>query len=94
MTNIAPVGSVAAGKGRYGQSDLAGDVFEWALAGHEHPYPLSESTNYSNTTTTYNQAVRGGGFSNDASSLLVSYRYGYPPQSRSDDLGSRCARTP
>jgi formylglycine-generating enzyme required for sulfatase activity len=92
VTNIAPVGSVAAGNGKWGHSDLAGNVWEWTLDWYANTYPLSSSTNYANVTAATDWVIRGGGFSNIASTLLASGRSGNDPSDRSGSLGARCAR--
>jgi len=38
VSQIAPVGSVTAGNGKWGQSDLAGNVYEWTLDSFASPY--------------------------------------------------------
>jgi formylglycine-generating enzyme required for sulfatase activity len=87
------VGSHPDGNGRWGHSDLAGNVWEWALDGYQTPYPLSMTTNYANMMS-MGRVIRSGSFSGSASDLLTSLRSGLAPSVRNFDLGARCARVP
>jgi formylglycine-generating enzyme required for sulfatase activity len=93
VANIASVGSVAAGNGKWGQSDLAGNVWEWVLDWYVSPYP-NPCSNCANFTSSANRVNRGGGFSNVASNLRSSFRYSFSPAYRYYYFGARCARTP
>jgi len=90
-TNIAPVGSVTAGNGLYGQSDLAGNVWEWNL---DWFTSYAATCNNCASTAASDRVVRGGSFVGNASRLLSSYRYYFTPVSRVNYIGLRCARTP
>ena len=91
--NVAAVGSVGAGDGKWGQSDLAGNVSEWNLDGYKPFSPTCiDCANVSNDPV---RLFRGGSFGTVASTLLATYRaFGRPPASRYDFFGGRCARTP
>jgi len=93
VTNIAPVGSVAAGNGLYGQADLAGNVFEWNLDWYLTPYATS-CNNCANSTMAFGRVIRGGSLVDNASTLLSSDRYDDAPGNRNYGYGLRCARTP
>jgi formylglycine-generating enzyme required for sulfatase activity len=93
ITNIAPVGSVSAGNGKWGHSDLAGNVREWVLDWVVAPYPLSDSTNYANTSSARSRGLRGSSFNNSLLSLPVSSRSYEVPSDRSYYSGARCARS-
>jgi formylglycine-generating enzyme required for sulfatase activity len=96
VTNLAPVGTVPAGNGKYGQSDLAGNVWEWTLDFR------SPSATYNDTTCTdcsclvagSDRVMRGGAFNFAASTLPAGYREFYAAGGRYGSLGARCARTP
>lgn len=97
VTNIAPVGSVSAGNGRWGQADMAGNVSEWVQDWYAAPYPAS-CDNCANTTASSDRVVRGGSFGSFALYLEASNRdLRFPPSSRGmfgRNNGARCARTP
>ena len=92
VTNIAEVGSVAAGNGKWAQSDLAGNVYEWNLDWYNNPY-VATCNNCANFTASSYRVVRGGSFDLYASYLPAASRGVSYPASRSDFLGGRCART-
>jgi sulfatase modifying factor 1 len=88
------------GDGKWGQSDLAGNVFEWnldLLAPYVIPcsncaYLTDTSTDAS--TTAAMRVIRGGAFENPATFQLASVRKSYGPANRTSSLGARCARAP
>ena len=82
------------GDGKWGQSDLAGNVVEWTLDWASITYTSAASTNYANVAASLYRTIRGGSFGHDASFLLASFRGADTPASRSDVQGARCARTP
>jgi formylglycine-generating enzyme required for sulfatase activity len=95
ITHIAPVGSVSAGNGKWGQSDLAGNVFEWVLDWYVSPYSQTSCTNCADLTAATGRTYRGGGSAYGASYLLTAYRGGSGgPTDRGGDQGVRCARGP
>jgi sulfatase modifying factor 1 len=92
IANIAPVGSAPAGNGRWGQADLAGNLWECNLDWYT-AYPAT-CNDCINLLTAYGRVSRGGIFYADASILPSSYRSYYPPLMRDYGLGARCARSP
>ena len=92
VTDLVAVGTKPAGDGRWGQSDLAGNVFEWALdwyASYE-----STCTNCADVSTGSSRVIRGGSFAGDVTYLRAGTRNLGTPANRYDYLGVRCARTP
>jgi len=92
VTDLVPGGTKPAGDGRWGQSDLAGNVHEWTLDWH---------TNYADTcincadlTVALSRVLRGGSFDYDAADLRAGTRNFASPTYSRGDVGVRCARTP
>jgi formylglycine-generating enzyme required for sulfatase activity len=83
------------GDAKYGQADLAGNVWEWVLdsAGAYRP-SCSNCASYPDSAS--NGVVRGGALNSTADELLVSARnIGFGLSQRGGGhLGARCARAP
>ena len=80
------------GDGKWGQADLAGNVWEWELdwfASYSNP-----CTDCADLTVTTQRVFRGGVFVDVASILRGAGRSSGTPIPRSPDYGVRCARTP
>jgi formylglycine-generating enzyme required for sulfatase activity len=92
VTDLVAVGTKPLGDGRWGQSDLAGNVFEWTL--DWNGAYVNPCTSCAGVSTGSYRVLRGGGFNNVATSLRAGYRYNLTPSSRYDYIGVRCARTP
>src|SRR5512143_250970 len=91
-TTIVDVGSKPAGDGRWGQSDLAGNVAEWTADWYADPY-TNPCIDCVNTTPTTARSQRGGGISGaPPTALLASARRAAVPTNRSVAIGVRCAR--
>ena len=84
------VGSLPLGDGRWGQSDLAGNVAEWVLD-FTAAYP-SMCVDCANLATTASRQSRGGGFGHGKSFLRTAFRVGVAPLNGSSLTGVRCAR--
>lgn len=94
-TDIVPVGSKPAGDGRWGQSDLAGNLAEWALD-WDGLYP-SPCVDCANLATEGTRVVRGGSFFDAAASIRTGARSAVvdtTPSTQAGDTGFRCARAP
>jgi sulfatase modifying factor 1 len=91
--NIAPVGSVPAGNGRWGQADLAGNLMEMNLDANVWPYqmPCNDCANLGSEPEKVN---RGGAFDTNEKTVRSAFHNGYQPSTRRPNLGARCARTP
>ncbi len=81
-----------AGDGKWGQTDLAGNAWEWNL--DFYATYVSHCTDCANLTAATARVLRGGSFHDATSLLLASLRYSDSPTSRAYDVGGRCARTP
>lgn len=101
VSNIAPVGSASAGDGKWGQSDLAGNLWEWTLDAYTDPYQpgtCHDCANFSTTPTDGHvpgRAMRGGNYRGPVLYLTTGYRLEFPMDwGRDDAVGARCARAP
>jgi len=83
----------SAGDGKWGQSDLAGNVWEWALDSYA-PYsnPCDDCADVSAPSATTGRVLRGGSLRNDDLFLRSAVRNYSPPSARSSLVGARCAR--
>ncbi len=86
------VGSKPAGDGRWGQSDLAGNVAEWALD-YQGDYP-SICIDCLNVTPAATRVQRGGAYNMSEDLLLGSFAGNVGPSQAFSVLGFRCARDP
>jgi formylglycine-generating enzyme len=89
--DLVPVGSFQPqGDGRWGHSDLAGNLYEWVFDGFADllPYPCVNCANDPGAS----HVQRGGGWQGSAPSLRVVARPVAPPDIRSEALGIRCAK--
>lgn len=80
------------GDGLYGQSDLGGNLWEWAqdwYANYTKP-----CVNCAHMTTATGRVVRGNSFNYGASYLLTSARANEVPTAHKYIYGIRCARNP
>ncbi|MFH0900444.1 MAG: SUMF1/EgtB/PvdO family nonheme iron enzyme [Pseudomonadota bacterium] len=94
FSDVLVVGSRSSkGDGRWGQTDLAGSMWEWTLDWYNSTYP-TPCVDCANLALASYRSIRGGGFVNFADSLASSYRYVITPSSRYFNYGGRCARTP
>jgi len=93
VTDLVAVGSKPLGDGRWGQSDLAGNVWEWTLD-MDAPY-INPCINCASVLTGSLAVTRGGGFRDDATNLRAGNRGNGTPAYRGDRfVGVRCARAP
>jgi formylglycine-generating enzyme required for sulfatase activity len=98
IASLAPVGVIPAGNGRWGHSDLAGNVYEWNLdwIGLPQPTPCVDCAQLTPNvgTTSTQRTLRGGDFStSNTLGLLVAIPTSAPPSGRLVRQGIRCARS-
>ena len=89
-TAIQDVGSKPLGNGKWGQSDLLGNVSEWTLD-WDGPYPVPCADCASLTVGTIRER-RGSDFKSAAPLVTTHRRAGSDPTTRAVDQGVRCAR--
>jgi formylglycine-generating enzyme required for sulfatase activity len=92
--DILPVGSKPLGEGRYGQLDLAGEMWEWVLDWNA-PYPTTPQSDYAVVIDTANgnrRGLRGGVWAGPPETLPTATRFYDEPNSHRDYSGFRCAR--
>jgi formylglycine-generating enzyme required for sulfatase activity len=91
-TDIAPVGLITGGNGKWGQADLAGNVEEWVRDAYG-AYPLP-CTNCSAGPSQVEAVLRGGSFFTDVTTTYASARDEADPGTHYLTYGARCARNP
>lgn len=93
---IAKVGSKSpAGDGRFGQSDLSGNVLEWVMDVFRPDFATTSCDDCVNLSGGTNRVVKGGAWGRTIDQLAVGYRDGLDPWSTlSEKGGFRCARDP
>jgi sulfatase modifying factor 1 len=93
--NLAPVGTPQLGAGRWGQSDLAGEVWQQMLDGAEDS-ACSDCAVVGYRFGSPGGVVRGGSYESPSAGLLMPSYYSGPTGQgeRRYDTGFRCARSP
>jgi formylglycine-generating enzyme required for sulfatase activity len=87
------VGSTSSkGDGKWGQSDLAGNVCEWTLDWYASPYQ-TPCNNCANLVTASFRVARGHGFVHNGIDLRSALRFYSGPDDHDYYIGARCART-
>jgi sulfatase modifying factor 1 len=89
----SPVGSLPNGDGRWGQSDLTGNVWEWTLDYFAAYVTPCVDCAYLSATSD-GRTIRGASFNYPANALYVQTRGNDPDTVRYSNDGFRCARTP
>jgi formylglycine-generating enzyme required for sulfatase activity len=99
VANVAPVGFAATGAGRWGQLDLAGELWEWNLDLGVSIYadPCVDCVQLDASSSV--RVIRGGMWHDgtpDGSTAVLHpwYRDSNAPTGRSASTGFRCARAP
>ncbi|MCE9574539.1 MAG: formylglycine-generating enzyme family protein [Deltaproteobacteria bacterium] len=89
---VNSVGSESpSGDGRWGQADLAGNVWGWTLD-YAGPYSTTACSDCANVTTGVSRVLRGGSFVSAPSTLRTGNRLDNNPELRAYSVGVRCAR--
>src|SRR4029078_5664628 len=92
-TGLAPVGTAAMGAGRWGQLDLAGEIWEWNLDWkNTHVTPCTDCVSVPKASY---RIFRGDNFGGSVNNLVPTVRGGdIAPEGRDSNFGFRCARAP
>jgi formylglycine-generating enzyme required for sulfatase activity len=94
FSSIAPVGTAAAGAGRWGQVDLDGNLDEWSLD-YWHSELVIPCTDCTPGDSAPYHSIRGGNFTSSSEPDFVpGYINGYPSAQRAPWQGLRCGRAP
>lgn len=95
FSDMLPVGSKSPqGNGKWGQADLAGNVWEYTLDYDAEPYRLKSCTDCADLQPAMYRTFRGGGFANEGFYAVTSDRLARSPEIADYDVGLRCARAP
>lgn len=95
--NVAPVGSLSPkGDGEWGQSDLAGNLWEWTFDWFaDYGAQCEDCANSTEPNSENAQRIsRGGAWLYGATDLVSTVRYSGAPFIFATFFGLRCARTP
>jgi formylglycine-generating enzyme len=93
LTDLTVDGSKPAGNGRYGQSDLGGNVYEWLLdlaTGTSFVDPCTDCASLGAGVQRY---ARGGSYRDDHGAMRTTGRSQFDATVRADVFGARCARS-
>ena len=96
FTPIGIVGSKSPkGDGKWGHSDLAGNLWEWTYDWFADPYRVTPCVDCADTQPAGSRVSRGGSFDARPSYLLTPFRSpnGFGPSNRNANGGARCARS-
>lgn len=92
---LLPVGSLPSGTSPYGIYDMAGSVWEWVADWYDAHYYLSgQAENPKGPSSGQYKVIRGGAWDSRAIEVRVTHRNGVPPNSRTENIGFRCAQDP
>jgi sulfatase modifying factor 1 len=91
--NVAPVGTVPAGQGFWGQLDLTGNALEWTFDLYAATYQ-SPCVDCADLSAGDQRILRGGGYDSVPLQLHNYYRSLSPPEQSDVEAGVRCARAP
>ncbi len=91
VNDLLPVGSLPAGAGRWGHSDLMGNVWEWTLDAFKNPYAIIPCVDCAQLSGSSNRVMRGGSFFGNSATVMASNRGAGDPTARLHSVGLRCA---
>ena len=91
--NVAPVGTVPAGQGFWGQLDLTGNAIEWTFDLYSSTYQVP-CVDCADLGAGDQRILRGGGYDSVPLQLHNTYLALSPPEQSDVEAGVRCARKP
>ena len=89
------MGTKPAGDGKWTQSDLGGNMYEWTLDWYADPYLQNPCSNCANLTSIGFRVLRGGYYDDAVTGVRSASRVYYLigiPDNRNGQNGLRCAR--
>jgi formylglycine-generating enzyme required for sulfatase activity len=89
---LIAVGSHPAGDSPYGIHDLAGNAAEWVADWYSESVSTSDARNPRGPDSGAGKVIRGGGFREPAERIRATARFHASPETRSEDVGFRCAQ--
>ena len=92
LTDYVRVGTKPAGDGRWGHSDLGGNVWEWTLDNYVNGYAINPCNDCADLAAGTGRASRGGYAAAAAIFIRGANRFGNGPGFLTDAHGARCAR--
>lgn len=99
IDDIAPVGSVPDGVGRYGQHDLAGNIYEWVIDWYDAGWYTGGGASCNDcayvvpTDLDADHVLRGGAYPWGDESARAAQRHGADARVPVRSVGFRCARS-
>jgi sulfatase modifying factor 1 len=93
-TDIIAVGTKPAGDGRWGHSDLGGNLWEWTLDANHTPYAINPCNDCADVVASGGRTARGGYYFGPIVYVRSANRFGNGETFRSRAMGARCARGP
>ncbi len=96
LADISPPGSKSPqGDARWGQSDLAGNMYEWVMDSWSDSYGIAVCVDCVNVTPGSDAVLRGGSFNYGSDRAQTDARFHYNAKDgRFAFTGIRCARSP
>ncbi len=91
---LAPVGAHPQGQSPHGVDDLAGNASEWVADWFSESFATDDVYNPRGPSEGEKKVIRGGGRYDPAERLRAAARQFASPDTRSDDIGFRCASDP
>lgn len=91
VADLSPVGSKPLGEGRFGQRDLTGSLFEWALDVYA-ALPTMDRSDYANVAASGERILKSGDW--DSQAWPGANRTMNAADENHQNIGFRCARQP